>query len=207
MDEWHNTKKWFRERRWGRAFLYFELAYVFVLFLSAWFNFGLFAHLVVGQFIIITIYYLTGIIVGIYLKKTGQLPVDEREKESLRQKLAYRFNSRFFYHSLEVIDILLGVGVAEGAFSQDYVDFFSSNNSFNPLHAIIGYIGLAYFFLIMSMVVSLLMSWRNGVRNSSFLTIITAVILLICFPAHWLNYILGIVVAAITLFIYYQNKL
>lgn len=207
MDEWYNTKKWFRERRWGRAFLYFELAYVVVLFLSAWFNFGLFAHLVVGQFIIITIYYLTGIIVGIYLKKAGKLPVDESEKESLRQKLAYRFNSRFFYHSLELLNLLLGIGVAVRAFSQAYVEFFSSNNSFDPIHAIVGYIGMAYFFFIMGMTISLLMSWRNGVRNCSFLTIITAVILLICLPAHWLNYLLGIVVAAVTLFLYYQNKL
>lgn len=207
MDERHQTKKWFRERRFGRIFLYFELAYVIVLFLSAWFNFGLFAHLVVGQFIIIAIYYLTGAIVGVYLKKTGQLPVDEREKETLREKLAYRFNSRFYYHSLEFLDLVLGIGVAIRSYAQNYAEIFANINAIDPRHSIIGYIGMVYFLCILSTVVSLLMSWRNGVRNGSFLTVIMAVILLICWPTHWFNYILGIVVAAIALFIYYKNKL
>lgn len=207
MDDQHQTKKWFRERRFGKAFLYFELVYVIALFLSAWFNFGLFAHLIVGQFIIIALYYLTGAVVGIYLKKTGQLPVDEREKESLRERIAYRFNSRFFYHSLEFIDLILGVSVAIRACAQNYAEIFANINAIDLLHYLIGYIGFAYFLSILSTVISLLMNWRNGVRDGGILTIITALILFICWPAHWVNYILGIVTVVVALFIYYKNKL
>lgn len=207
MDEQHQDEKFFRERRLGKIFLYFELAYVLVLFWAVQFDFKLFAHLLVGQFFVVLIYFITGWIYGIYLKKTGKAPIDEREKETLREKLSYRFTSKFWYRFLEIITIFLSLGVALRMFAEFYNDIFTNANAIDVKHTLIGYVAFACFFLLVFSTVDILMGWRRKIRNISITNILIAVFLIIVWPVHWLNFSLAIAASLLVLFLFYQNKI
>lgn len=207
MDEKHQDEKFFRERRWGRYFLYFELIYVLILFWAVQFKFALFAHLLVGQFFIIIAYYVSGWLYGIYLKKTEKAPIDEREKESLHDKLAYRFNTLFWYHFLEVFDICALIIVAARIFSEGYVDILMNPFAVDVFHSLTAYLAFAYFLLLIFTAAGLLMSWRRLVRNFGIAEVILAVVLLLVWPAHWLSFACGAFATLISIFLYYKNKI
>lgn len=207
MDEHHQSDKFFRERRWGKIFLYFELVYVLILFCTVQFDFKIFADLIVGQLILLVIYYVSGWAYGIYLKKTGKAPIDEREKESLRDKLAYRFTKKFWYHLLRLFTIFLGIGVSIRMFAEFYSDIFTNANAIDVKHTLIGYVAFACFFFLAISTVGLLAGWRRDIRNTSLFTIVIALFLIMVWPTHWLNFSLGILTASLILFLYHKNKI
>lgn len=212
MDEKHQTKSFFRERKIGRIFLYIELFYALLLGYSLMFAFSLFAHLVLGQFIIAGSYFLAGWIYVRYLKIRGRLPDDGKggKKESFRQKNAdfwSQFDSRFFYNSTELITVLLGCGAFSWIFVYTYTELFLDARNLNPVNSLIGYLSFALGVVVFFNVAGILFGKQYFVRKCAIIELVLSLVLILIYPAHWLTMIFVIITAASSLFLFIKNKI
>lgn len=210
MDEYRHNKSFFRERKIGRICLYIELFYVTLLAYSLIFAFSLFAHLILGQFIIIVLYFASGWCYGLYLKATGKLPEGGPEKRSFKEKnmdFWSRFDRKFFYNSLELVTVLLGIYVFSWSFAYIYVEFFGSVKSLDPVQSLIGYLNFALIVVVFFNVAGLLMGRRYLVRKCAIAEIAVAVVLLWIYPLHWITLLLAILTAVSLLFLFAKNKI
>ena len=206
MDEKNIPKNFLKERFWGKAFLYFECAYVALLLYYLLFNFALFMHLLVGQFIIILLYNIAGWISGIYLRAKGKLPVDERQKETLREKLSYRISKKSLYRFFEIVLVFFGVGVADFLFSQSYVYFTDNFKHYDVFHTVINYAYFGDFLIVFGIIAAILMGKRLVIIKMEIVGIVLTAILIATWPIHWVTLLLSILFFGASLFLCLNNQ-
>lgn len=192
--------------------LFIELAYVVLLLYSILFNFSLFAHLIVGQFFLITAYFLTGWIYVLHLKVSGQYVSQHyRKRESLADKLAnllphYTFK-KSFYRFLGLIVILSSAIYFITSFVIVFQDLASSTNNFDVFDSFALYTNMANQIFLFGLLTGLLMGYKRMVRNSSIGIMICSIVLAICWPHLWLTYIIMLFTGFLGLILFIRNQI
>lgn len=195
--------------RWA---LWVELFYVVLLLLTLLFNFSLFMHLVVGQFFLIGTYFVIGWIYYGYLKVNGLVPENPNKKRRSLGDIFARIFPRYsakktFYRILNLIVVILAVGLAIQVFGQVFYDLGLKNNNFNFWDSLALYCNIVCFIALVGIAIGLLMGYRRMVRNSSIAALILTIILAMCWPQFWVTYILILLVAFNSFWVYLHNQI
>lgn len=189
--------KWMRGRRLGRRALYVELVYAVILLLTLIFNFPLFMHLLLFQFIFIVLFFLGGWIYDAYAGSHGQALVKVKKRDTLWETItSIRLNRKFFYRLFSVVVILVAIGVMAVMLRPIFAYLLQAPNpkvsealtNFNL------YCNLAYLILQLLILSGLLLGKKKVVRINGVIVIILSLILIFTQPAYRAAEIVGLLV-------------
>lgn len=205
------TKIIIRNRKWNRIALTFEAIYAIILFFTLLFNFGLFMHLIVIQFFVTLVYFVSGWIYAFYLKHSRKTVITYQSKESFADKFAIAFphkaDKNTIYHFLAIIDLIASIGMMIQIVGIMYYDLTLKTNPFDIFDSMGLYINLICFFGFLGIAVGFLMNYRRMIRNASILVFILSIFLAIYWPSFLPTYIVGFIVGTVSLILYLKQKI
>lgn len=199
-------------RKLEHAALFIELAYALLLLYSLVFNFKLFTYLIVGQFFIVLTYFLIGWVHAIYLKSHGKdIPQHYQKRETLADMFAnlipHYTIKKSLYHFLNILVIVLAGILFIISFFIIFRDLSSTSNTFDYFDSLALYFNIANQVFLFGLLVGLLMGYRRMVRNSSIGIMIFSIILAICWPYLWINYVLMLFTGFLGLILFIRNQI
>lgn len=202
--------KWMRERRLGRRALYIELVYAIILLLSLIYDFPLFMHLLLFQFIAIVLYFLIGWIYDAYAGSHDKNLVKIKKRDTLWETItSIRLNEKFFYRLFSVLVVFVGIGVMAMMIRPIFAYLLQAPNpkvsesltNFNL------YCNLAYLILQLLILSGLLLGKKGMVRGSGIIVIVLSVILMFSQSAYLGAEIVGLLVGLAGIFLCRHNQI
>lgn len=210
MDDPKHTEEFYRERRIGRVCLYIELVYVLILTIALVFRFDVFAHLIVGQFILISLYLIVGWLYSAYLRITGKQKLVKKNHYSIAdwfaQKFPRPFNEKTMYRVTNIVMEIVSLALAVRFMYPLYGYMFENTDGGEQASISFMFFGLMLL-AACGISIGLLMSYRHLVRNCSVILMVFPLFLLVLESQEWALCIFTIVIGAINFWLYYRNEI
>lgn len=199
-----------RERRLGRRALYIELIYAIILLLSLIYDFPLFMHLLLFQFIVIVLYFLVGWIYDAYASGHDKNIIKVKKRDTLWETIiSIRLNRKFFYRLFSVLLIFIAIGVMAVMIRPIFAYLLQAPNpkvsetltNFNL------YSNVAYLIFQLLILSGLLLGKKRVVRTSGVIAIILSLILIFTQPAYMTAEIVGLLVGLAGILLCLRNQI